>query len=376
MDLFTFIPEAAPAVAQPTTQPHAQPHDVPAWQPAKPGRGSDKAVTLFEARSSSYETPKKSNHSTRTIPADIVDQVEAGRVTYEAIQRLAAGHPIYTYQTCLTIHGQWPQVKQQYVMGYKHLRQNANGSMEILWPAIDADKKKYVEARLQAAGSDTHLRYTSQATTFEDTKVIQDEQTWKATIAKYRSMAERVKRSGVIATVHIFKLDTWGVVCLYFEANVQAIPAGREEALTLALMDMDTPQQYQQAVKEQQRQEAERKARMEAADKQRQMEREQAAKAQALKDEQDRPALNSWIEENTTEHQDATPQPGRTYARIVRQRTTGQLKVQLMKVQGGSFGRVKPEVWMKDDQPGQMKQTTVAELCKTYTFPGQWRATK
>jgi len=372
MDLFTHTPEAAPAPSAPA----AQPHDLPAWAPAQPGRGSDKATTIFEGRATGYETPKKSNHSSRTIPADIADQVEVGDVTYEAIQRLAAGHPIYTYQTCLTIHGRWPQVKQQYVLNYKHLRQNANGSMEILWPAIDAQKKKYVEARLQAAGSDTFLRYTSQATTFEQTATIQDEQTWKATLTKYRSIAERVKQSGVIAAVHIYKLDTWGMICLYIEANVQAIPAGREEALTLALMDMDSPEQYQQAVKEQQRQEAERKARMEAADRQRQMEREQAAKAQALKDEQDRPALNKWMEENTADHRDVTPQPGRTYARIVRQRTTGQLKVQYLKVSGGSFGRVKPEVWMKDDQPGQMKQTTVAELCKTYTFPGQWRATK
>lgn len=95
-----------------------------------------------------FDTPKKLNRSSQEIPQTIVDSLEAGDFTAEAIQGLtgagAGKFPIFRYRTCITIHGRWPEVSRTRIGGYKNVHQNQNGSVEIYYSAIDRGKIKRV----------------------------------------------------------------------------------------------------------------------------------------------------------------------------------------------------------------------------------------
>ena len=104
---------------------------------------------LLSGEYKNFATPKKINRSEISLPQDFVDEVEKGNVSVVELLELQATYPIYVYRTCITIHGSWPELSRQRIGGYKNLIQNANGSVEVLYSALDADKKNFVANALR-----------------------------------------------------------------------------------------------------------------------------------------------------------------------------------------------------------------------------------
>lgn len=73
------------------------------------------------------------------------EEIEAG-VTSERLDTI--GVPVFRYQTCFTIHGELPDVKDwKRIGGYKAISQNKNGTIGVRYIAIDAEKKKLITER-------------------------------------------------------------------------------------------------------------------------------------------------------------------------------------------------------------------------------------
>jgi len=84
-----------------------------------------------------FDTRKVTNRSIKVLHTKYVDALEAGEIDYQFVVDLAKEFPVYQYRSCITIHGDIPLISTSGVGGYKNIIQNANGSVEVLWSAID-----------------------------------------------------------------------------------------------------------------------------------------------------------------------------------------------------------------------------------------------
>lgn len=99
-------------------------------------------TTFYSCYLGEYNTPKKLNRSATQVPEQYIDMIEQGEITSTQLMELANIVPIYRYKTCLTIHGHLGEINRQRIGGYKNIHQNANGSLEIRYNAIDYKLKK------------------------------------------------------------------------------------------------------------------------------------------------------------------------------------------------------------------------------------------
>lgn len=97
-------------------------------------------VLLKKDLCKSFDTPKKLNRSNKAIAPAVINDLENGLFTCEAIDQLSQSFPIFHYRTCITVHGHWPTIERTRVGGYKNVHQNLNGSVEVRYSAIDNEK--------------------------------------------------------------------------------------------------------------------------------------------------------------------------------------------------------------------------------------------
>lgn len=123
-----------------------------------------------------FDTPKKLNRSSKLIAAETVEQLEDGIFTTEMIKELARQYPVYRYRTCITVHGQWPEIERTRIGGYKNVHQNQNGSVEIYYSAIDKEKINRIREGLEGTGTAWRIKKLQK----------QWDQTFKAKMDPYR----------------------------------------------------------------------------------------------------------------------------------------------------------------------------------------------
>lgn len=109
---------------------------------------TDKKQIFYNKYIGNFATPKKFNRSTKVIPQTYIDSLEAGDATSDTINKLSEIVPIYVYKTCITIHGNFPDIQIQRIGSYKNIIQNANGSVELRYSAIDYSAKKEIASYL------------------------------------------------------------------------------------------------------------------------------------------------------------------------------------------------------------------------------------
>lgn len=95
---------------------------------------------LFE--DSTVDTRKVLNRSNKVIPQTVLDEIETVGVTCERLESLNV--PVYYYNTQITIHGIFPEIKNNYLTGYKSIFQNKNQSIGVKYIAVDYYKKKRI----------------------------------------------------------------------------------------------------------------------------------------------------------------------------------------------------------------------------------------
>ena len=387
----TLFDVPAQPQAAPTLRTAPAPQQAEYVEPTGRENDNTQPERLFSFDIGTFETAKKSNHGTGRIAQSIVDSIEAGEVTSEHIAELATIHPIYRYKTCLTIHGHWPTVDRERIGQYKNIRQNQNGSLEVLWTAIDLRRKQTIGAALEAVNSPMQYRWNSSETYFEQSATIHNREQWNEALETMRATAERVKQvQGIHVRTFIWKLFSWAGMHLSLHVAALAVPEPCTVPLALALSGYDTKEaldakiaevkaQREADKEERQRQQAVRDAECEASI---------APKVEQMK--ADMKVLSAHMEQfqQTLHHE---PAPGHTYGTATYSRTELRSYIKTMKVSKGSFGRMKVEVmryYVKDgaiDPEGEeqgwkfgrrTKELKADELKAKHKFPGTWKLLK
>jgi len=106
---------------------------------------TDKKSVFYDKYFGKFDTPKKLNRSNKNVPSEFIDSIESGNVTSHDIKLIEKLFPVFTYKSCITIHGNMPDINRTYIGGYKNIIQNANGSVEIRWSAIDYKAKNEIQ---------------------------------------------------------------------------------------------------------------------------------------------------------------------------------------------------------------------------------------
>lgn len=340
---------------------------------------------LFAHDIGTYETAKKSNHSARPIPQAFVDEIEAGTVTSEALSEIGRAWPVYRYLTCLTVHGSFPEIARQRIGSYKNIRQNQNGSLEILWTAIDLAKKRRIGNDLKAAGCEVRYCENSSETYFEACKGIADAQAWNETLARYQTIAANVQAVGAAhLRASIWKRASWLGVTLELRVTALAIEEGAVEPLTIALSGYADRAALDAAIAAKAEADRAQRERWERESKEAD-ERRAAERAPLLeKAKVDFAICSAWTEK-LQPTSDAVPVPGTTYYKAFANQSEAVAFVKSLTVEKSAFGRLKAAErrhYVKDgavDQVGEpiahyygkgAKAELPADLCKRLKFPG------
>lgn len=97
------------------------------------------------------------NTSAKAVDQVVLNEIEANGVTLERLNEFSkSGLHIYKYSTQITIHGQFPELLNNYLCGYKTLFQNKNLSIGVKWQGIDANKKQRIYNLAKYSGFYTH----------------------------------------------------------------------------------------------------------------------------------------------------------------------------------------------------------------------------
>lgn len=186
-----------------------------------------------------FDTPKKLNRSTKKIPESIVSEIEAGKMTAEMLQKLSGNFAIFYYRSCVTIHGNWPEISIERIGRYKNVIQNQNGSLEIRWSAIDAEKVNRIADGLKGTGSKFYLVSNSTDRLFRWTEVVTKE-TLSSIRAKMEPVAQKLAKLPIYGYINLYLSPTlWGGTILVLDFHVLAAMEVDVAQTTLTLSNMN-----------------------------------------------------------------------------------------------------------------------------------------
>lgn len=172
-----------------------------------------------------FDTPKKLNRSTKTIPANILERLDAGEFTCEMISELAQNYPIFRYRTCITIHGNWGEVGKQRIGGYTNVIQNANGSTEIRYSAIDIQKVETLRAKLRSVKSGFYFHSNSSERYFYTSINTRNAAEYNEAVQKLKPVAERIKGANIYGYLNMFAMQSlYGGVDVILQIHPLSIP--------------------------------------------------------------------------------------------------------------------------------------------------------
>ena len=100
-----------------------------------------KAIEKF-FESTNFDHKNILNRSTTVLKESDIEVLENEGATFELLESLNV--PVYKYRTQITIHGLFPDLKNNYIGGYKNLFQNKNLSIGVKYNAIDRLKKEKI----------------------------------------------------------------------------------------------------------------------------------------------------------------------------------------------------------------------------------------
>lgn len=220
-----------------------------------------KLETIIKNTIGRIDTPKKLNRSTKTVPQELVDKIEDGNLDHETLKALTKNYPTFWYQTCLTIHGNWPEVAIKRIGGYRNIIQNKNGSLEVRWTAIDTERKKNIHDLLYLLKSKYHLKTDSQGSTVSRSTMVTKE-TFEAKKAEMMQAIDRIKNLNIYGGYNLGLYNYWGANYLVLEIAVSSIPQGQDLEFVCSLEQV-TEAQIEARKAEKVKEDLERKAEQE-----------------------------------------------------------------------------------------------------------------
>ena len=305
-----------------------------------------------------YDTPKKLNRSTTSIPPQYIESIEAGNVTSEDIKKLSEMVPIFIYKTCITIHGNLPEIQRQYVGGYKNLIQNKNNSLEIRHSAIDSHLKNELSQLL--TGHWNKHQDSAKGIYFVKTKRTQDKTEAINTIQEQREYIKSIQLTGCKARLYVSGYNYFG---MYYISTFFVPILIETDIINLAsqLTGINTGT----LTSEKQKRDEEEKQRH-----QKYLEHSQLRQAKQAQLEATRRAVEDKM---SKEYKAQEIQPNATYFCVITT-TTGNQAYKIIQTEKGTFGRVKYKWCISDklevnpENFKEGKQVKPNEITRQKTF--------
>lgn len=113
--------------------------------------------TFFEL--SNYDSKNITNKGSKVISQTDLNEIETKGVTIEFLEALNV--PVFKYKTQITIHGLFPELKNNYLGGYKNLFQNKNLSIGVKWQVVDYAKKELIYKTIKKFDNNWRLQHNS-----------------------------------------------------------------------------------------------------------------------------------------------------------------------------------------------------------------------
>lgn len=201
-----------------------------------------------ETTGKGFDTRKKLNRSENEIPVRIVKDIEAGNFTTEHIQELSKTFPIYYYQTCITIHGVWPEILRSSIGNYKNITQCKNGAVELRYTAIDHEKIKTIAEYLRATKSNFRLYSNSRGYSFGYAKEINNT-TFQEVRAEMEPIAKRIVNTNIYGYVSLYVGADFFRKYLVLDVHPLAIPINELLNLVTAITGL-TEQELNNSLQE------------------------------------------------------------------------------------------------------------------------------
>lgn len=174
---------------------------------------TDKKTIFYKKYIGRFDTPKRLNRSTKSVPMDFVNMIEDGKASSVKIQDIQAKFPVFTYRTCLTVHGNFPTVERTRIGGYKNIHQNSNGSLEIRWSAVDYDLKKQL-ADFLAFGGWRKQENSTDGIFYEYIQKTQDKQEALKILQDIKQKAENLNVNGLLCKIYAHGFNYCGTYYL------------------------------------------------------------------------------------------------------------------------------------------------------------------
>lgn len=172
---------------------------------------TDKEQVFYNKYIGNFATPKKLNRSTKSLKPEYIDKIEAGEVTSQLIKEISQIVPVFTYKTCLTIHGNLPEIERSRIGGYKNIIQNKNGSLEIRYSAIDSHIKREISHIFRVMESEYNTKENSTTGRyFEKVKTANEKDEALKILQQMKQEAESLKIEGMKAKIYVSGYSYWG----------------------------------------------------------------------------------------------------------------------------------------------------------------------
>lgn len=191
----------------------------------------NKIQDLFE-KVSIYDSKHIKNLSTKKVPQKLLDAVENG-CSYETLLQLANGYPVCKYQTQITVHGIFNDLKTRQVGAYVNLCKNKNQSLGIRWSAIDYDKKNKLFANICTVDRAWHVVKNSQQFYIEQVVRAKDQNEYYRTLAAFKQKAASIDTSLFTGSVSAYGMaDQFGRIFVVLTVVVNCFPLQNMQKIT------------------------------------------------------------------------------------------------------------------------------------------------
>lgn len=191
----------------------------------------NKIQDLFE-KVSVYDSKHIKNLSTKKVPQKLLDAVENG-CSYETLLQLAKGYPICKYQTQITVHGIFNELKTRQVGAYVNLCKNKNQSLGIRWSAIDYNKKNELFTQIRTVDRAWHVVKNSQQFHLEQMVCVKDQDEYVRILAAFKQKAAVIDTSLFTGSVSAYGMkDVFGRVYVVLNVVVNCFPLQNMQKIT------------------------------------------------------------------------------------------------------------------------------------------------
>lgn len=164
----------------------------------------------------------KLNTTPKPVNESFLTAIEQG-VTIEQLAEMEAnGLDIFKYNTQITIHGLFPDLRNNYVGGYMNIFQNKNRSIGVKYNAIDEDKRLFIAERIKPLG----FKYSRDSSWFKFSQIqvlSEDKSEADLQLSKAKELAAKIDNNLFYGTKCLWIGGYWGRKYLILEFSVGAI---------------------------------------------------------------------------------------------------------------------------------------------------------